>query len=104
VALYGGSSMGGSCTRGRWFSSFSGSPVRAMPLGVAGALVSIAAAASLSDEVHAKEPPPPELVPKEVVLYQYEACPFCNKVKSKDHLFYFSFLNYLIKLIFFFLF
>ncbi|KAE8124804.1 hypothetical protein FH972_019655 [Carpinus fangiana] len=82
VALYGGSSMGGSSTRGRWFSSFSGSPVRAMSLGVAGALVSVAAAASLSDEVHAKEPLPPELVPKEVVLYQYEACPFCNKVKT----------------------
>jgi microsomal prostaglandin-E synthase 2 len=45
-------------------------------------LVSAAAAASLSQEVLAKEPPPAELVPKEVVLYQYEACPFCNKVKG----------------------
>lgn len=25
---------------------------------------------------------PTDLVPKEVVLYQYEACPFCNKVKA----------------------
>ncbi|KAK3228290.1 hypothetical protein Dsin_008152 [Dipteronia sinensis] len=50
---------------------------------VAGALASIAAFASLSyQEVHAKEPLPADLVPKEVVLYQYEACPFCNKVKA----------------------
>uniref|UniRef100_A0A2N9I146 Prostaglandin E synthase 2 n=1 Tax=Fagus sylvatica TaxID=28930 RepID=A0A2N9I146_FAGSY len=54
------------------------SPARALSLGVAGALVSVAAV----QEVHAKEPPPSELVPKEVVLYQYEACPFCNKVKA----------------------
>jgi len=33
-------------------------------------------------EAVAKEPPPPELAPKTVVLYQYEACPFCNKVKA----------------------
>ncbi|XP_034911038.1 uncharacterized protein [Populus alba] len=46
------------------------------------ALVSAAAAASLSQDVLAKEPPLAELVPKEVVLYQYEACPFCNKVKG----------------------
>ncbi|KAL3574987.1 hypothetical protein D5086_023088 [Populus alba] len=46
------------------------------------ALVSAAAAASLSQDVLAKEPPLAELVPKEVVLYQYEACPFCNKVKA----------------------
>lgn len=83
VALYGsGSSGGGSYTGGRWFSSFSGSPVRAVSLGVAGALLSGGAVASLSEEVLAKEPPRPELLPKEVVLYQYEACPFCNKVKA----------------------
>lgn len=45
-------------------------------------MISVAAAATLSQEVYAKEPPPPEVVPKEVVLYQYEACPFCNKVKG----------------------
>ncbi|KAK2664522.1 hypothetical protein Ddye_003096 [Dipteronia dyeriana] len=50
---------------------------------VAGALASVAAVASLSyQEVHAKELLPADLVPKEVVLYQYEACPFCNKVKA----------------------
>ncbi|KAK9997577.1 hypothetical protein SO802_022263 [Lithocarpus litseifolius] len=49
------------------------------PAGVAGALISVAA----TQEVHTKEPPPTELVPKDVVLYQYEACLFCNKVKEK---------------------
>ncbi|GMY23972.1 prostaglandin E synthase 2-like isoform X1 [Fagus crenata] len=74
VALYGSSSSTGSSYT-RWWR---GSPARALSLGVAGALVSAAAV----QEVHAKEPPPSELVPKEVVLYQYEACPFCNKVKA----------------------
>ncbi|KAM6592421.1 hypothetical protein CsatA_000124 [Cannabis sativa] len=50
--------------------------------GIAGVMVSGAAAVSLSQEVYAKEPPSKELVPKDVVLYQYEACPFCNKVKA----------------------
>lgn len=37
----------------------------------------------MTQEVYAKEPPQPkEFLPKEVVLYQYEACPFCNKVKA----------------------
>lgn len=31
----------------------------------------------------AKAPPTrPDLMPKDVVLYQYEACPFCNKVRA----------------------
>jgi microsomal prostaglandin-E synthase 2 len=76
VALYGSSSSTGSSYT-RWWR---GSPARALSLGVAGALVSVAAV----QEVHAKEPPPSELVPKEVVLYQYEACPFCNKVKGEN--------------------
>ncbi|QCD92298.1 prostaglandin-E synthase [Vigna unguiculata] len=49
-------------------------PFAAASLGVAGAL--------LSQEVLAKERPPPEALPRDVVLYQYEACPFCNKVKA----------------------
>lgn len=49
-------------------------PFAAASLGFAGAL--------LSQEVLAKEPPPPEALPREVVLYQFEACPFCNKVKG----------------------
>ncbi|KAG6618176.1 prostaglandin E synthase 2-like [Carya illinoinensis] len=81
VALFG--STGGSYARGRWFNSFTGSTARSVSVGVAGALLSVAAAAtSLSQEVHAKEPPPAELVPKDVILYQYEACPFCNKVRA----------------------
>ncbi|THU74408.1 hypothetical protein C4D60_Mb04t33030 [Musa balbisiana] len=28
------------------------------------------------------EPPSPELIPKDAVLYQYAACPLCNKVKG----------------------
>ncbi|XP_010519146.1 PREDICTED: prostaglandin E synthase 2 [Tarenaya hassleriana] len=53
--------------------------------GVAGIVVfSAAAASSLAHEVHAKEVPGAtrRFSPKEVVLYQYEACPFCNKVKA----------------------
>ncbi|KAK9113269.1 hypothetical protein Scep_020788 [Stephania cephalantha] len=54
--------------------------------GVAGALsFSVAAAAassSSSSDVYAKEPVRSDLLPKDVLLYQYEACPFCNKVKA----------------------
>ncbi|KNA11200.1 hypothetical protein SOVF_137320 [Spinacia oleracea] len=50
--------------------------------GVAGTMFfSVAAATSLSQEAHAKEPLQSQIF-KEVVLYQYEACPFCNKVKA----------------------
>ncbi|KAJ8772670.1 hypothetical protein K2173_027847 [Erythroxylum novogranatense] len=41
------------------------------------------ASSSLEQEAHAKElPPAGNFLPKDVVLYQYEACPFCNKVKA----------------------
>ncbi|PON79147.1 S-crystallin [Trema orientale] len=86
VALFASKTTSDACcgARGRWFSpileSFAGGSSR--PMSVAGVMVSVAAAATLSQEVYAKEPPPPELVPKDVVLYQYEACPFCNKVKA----------------------
>ncbi|KAF9683166.1 hypothetical protein SADUNF_Sadunf05G0184200 [Salix dunnii] len=50
--------------------------------GVTGTVFFSVAASSLAQEVQAKESPPVEkLMPKDVVLYQYEACPFCNKVK-----------------------
>lgn len=52
-----------------------------MSLGLVGAL-SVAGAASLLQEAYAKEPLSADRVPKDVVLYQYEACPFCNKVKA----------------------
>ncbi|GLJ08963.1 hypothetical protein SUGI_0099350 [Cryptomeria japonica] len=52
------------------------------PLVAAGAFsFSFAASSSFSTAV-AKERPLHEFVPKELVLYQYEACPFCNKVKA----------------------
>ncbi|XP_057516102.1 uncharacterized protein LOC130797514 [Amaranthus tricolor] len=41
---------------------------------------SVAAATSLCQEAKAKEPI--QSMFKDVVLYQYEACPFCNKVKA----------------------
>lgn len=53
--------------------------------GVAGIVFfSAAAASSLGQDVHAKEISglSQKFNPKEVVLYQYEACPFCNKVKG----------------------
>ncbi|KAE8681519.1 translocon at the outer membrane of chloroplasts 64-like [Hibiscus syriacus] len=82
VALFRSSRTNNSNSSHRWFSplleSFSKSPDQAVSLGLAGVVASVATAAS----VYAKEPPPAEIMPKEVVLYQYEACPFCNKVKA----------------------
>ncbi|XP_044512170.1 prostaglandin E synthase 2-like [Mangifera indica] len=52
---------------------------------VAGAVAGFSVAtSSLAQDVHAKEPPHSHnnFLPKDVVLYQYEACPFCNKVKA----------------------
>ncbi|GAB4839192.1 hypothetical protein Ancab_028718 [Ancistrocladus abbreviatus] len=56
-------------------------------LGGAGAMYFSVAASSLAqgvDIAHARELPTQSLKfsPKDVVLYQYEACPFCNKVKA----------------------
>lgn len=45
-------------------------------------MASLFTATSISQEVLAKEKLPHELLPKDVVLYQYETCPFCNKVKA----------------------
>ncbi|KAL3840198.1 hypothetical protein ACJIZ3_024789 [Penstemon smallii] len=55
---------------------------RAAAHAVAGTMLFSLAAIALVEEVHAKEPVVPEFRPKDVVLYQYEACPFCNKVKA----------------------
>lgn len=83
AALYCTGGAGGSYNHNRWFYRLSNSfSARAASVGVAGALVSVAATTFLAQEAYAKEPPPQELVPKDVVLYQYEACPFCNKVKG----------------------
>ncbi|KAM7479638.1 hypothetical protein LguiA_027851 [Lonicera macranthoides] len=83
AALYGSTT---SSTSRRLFStaiaSISGRSAKTGSLGIAGALVFVAGSASLLQEANAKEIPSGELVPKDVVLYQYEACPFCNKVKA----------------------
>ncbi|KAI3721663.1 hypothetical protein L2E82_32680 [Cichorium intybus] len=64
--------------------AYSGIPKFFLSLGgLAGASV-VAGASSLlvEEEAYAKELLKPDLVPKDVVLYQFEACPFCNKVKA----------------------
>ncbi|KAF9618420.1 hypothetical protein IFM89_001143 [Coptis chinensis] len=66
----------GGWSRSRWFPPSSPSSGSVL----AGAVSFSAVAAS--SEIYAKEPPPINLLPKDVVLYQYEACPFCNKVKA----------------------
>ncbi|XP_057952651.1 uncharacterized protein LOC131146856 isoform X2 [Malania oleifera] len=83
VALYGTSSNGSSYSRRRWFSPYIDLfASRAAYFGITGALLSVAAVGLLSQEAYAKEVLPPAVIPKDVVLYQYEACPFCNKVKA----------------------
>ncbi|KAL3845339.1 hypothetical protein ACJIZ3_002742 [Penstemon smallii] len=49
---------------------------------VAGTMLFSVAATTFVEEVHAKEPVQSKFRPNDVVLYQYEACPFCNKVKA----------------------
>lgn len=54
-----------------------------MPAGVAGAVsFSLTFATVAAAEAKAKERPQPDLLPQNVVLYQYQACPFCNKVRA----------------------
>ncbi|KAL6839804.1 hypothetical protein ACP4OV_030492 [Aristida adscensionis] len=56
---------------------------RAVPAGVAGAFsFSLTFATLAAAEAKAKERPPQDLLPQNVVLYQYQACPFCNKVRA----------------------
>ncbi|KAK8945977.1 hypothetical protein KSP40_PGU018503 [Platanthera guangdongensis] len=52
---------------------------KSVSVGLAGA---VSFSVAFSTAVEAKEPPSWDLLPKDVVLYQYEACPFCNKVKA----------------------
>ncbi|XP_062184746.1 uncharacterized protein LOC133888490 [Phragmites australis] len=57
--------------------------LRAVPAGVAGAVsFSLTFATVAAVEAKAKERPPPDLLSQTVVLYQYQACPFCNKVRA----------------------
>uniref|UniRef100_J3LW66 Prostaglandin E synthase 2 n=1 Tax=Oryza brachyantha TaxID=4533 RepID=J3LW66_ORYBR len=61
----------------------SSSSSRAMPGGIAGAVsFSLTFATMAAAEAKAKERPPLDLLPQNVVLYQYQACPFCNKVRA----------------------
>ncbi|PWA38654.1 Glutaredoxin [Artemisia annua] len=71
----------------RWFSTSNGSSgAKAMKsfgyLAGAGMVAAGVTAVMVEEEVYAKEAVKGDLVPKEVVLYQYESCPFCNKVKA----------------------
>ncbi|EAY93266.1 hypothetical protein OsI_15074 [Oryza sativa Indica Group] len=59
----------------------SSSSSRAMPAGIAGA-VSFSLTFATMAAAEAKERPPMDLLPQNVVLYQYQACPFCNKVRE----------------------
>jgi len=49
---------------------------------VAAGAFSLSFAASMKSVASAKERVDDKYVPREVVLYQYHACPFCNKVKG----------------------
>ncbi|KAG8377950.1 hypothetical protein BUALT_Bualt08G0087100 [Buddleja alternifolia] len=72
-----------SSTRSHWFSYdriASDQSARAAAHAFAGTMLFSAAATTIVEEVHAKEPV--KFRPNDVVLYQYEACPFCNKVKA----------------------
>jgi hypothetical protein len=58
-----------------------------VPTGVAGAVsfsLTFATVAAAEANAKAKERPPPDLLPQSVVLYQYQACPFCNKVRGES--------------------
>ncbi|KZV39601.1 prostaglandin E synthase 2 [Dorcoceras hygrometricum] len=73
-----------SSARSHWFSNnrISENSSRASAHAVAGTMLFSVAATTIVQEVHAKEPVQAKFRPNDVVLYQYEACPFCNKVKA----------------------
>ncbi|GJR40990.1 prostaglandin E synthase 2-like protein [Tanacetum coccineum] len=68
----------------RWFSTSNGSGgAKAMKsFGYLAGAGMVVTAVMVENEVFAKEAVKADLVPKDVVLYQYESCPFCNKVKG----------------------
>lgn len=87
-ALHGAASPAAAAARGRWGAPPPPQPTpasssRAMPAGIAGTVsFSLTFATVAADEAKAKERPPLDLLPQNVVLYQYQACPFCNKVRA----------------------
>ncbi|MCL7043320.1 hypothetical protein MKW94_014885 [Papaver nudicaule] len=85
LAFYSNTSRNSSSGSKWWLPHLGQYTRKAVSVGIAGAVsFSILASSLISSEqdLLAKEPPKPEFLPKEVVLYQYEACPFCNKVKA----------------------
>ncbi|KAJ1696902.1 hypothetical protein LUZ63_005414 [Rhynchospora breviuscula] len=67
--------------RSRWWFPPNATIVKSVPVGVAAAGV-MSFSLTFATVAEAKERPPMDLLPKEVVLYQYQACPFCNKVRA----------------------
>lgn len=82
ISLYSTRTDTNSSWRSSWFAGNYSKVTQSSGCAVTGAVIFSAAVSSLAGEVHAKETLPPSLRPEEVVLYQYEACPFCNKVKG----------------------
>lgn len=82
AAYYGGSSRRFFSTSMRSNSSGSYTASTKLFMSFGGISAAVGGSLLLTEGVYAKEMIKPELVPKEVVLYQYEACPFCNKVKG----------------------
>ncbi|KAM0853512.1 hypothetical protein ACQ4PT_051011 [Festuca glaucescens] len=88
-ALHGATASPAAAAGGsRWGNPLPPSPAptpssRALQGGVAGAVsFSLTFATVAAAEVQAKERLPADLLPQNVVLYQYQACPFCNKVRA----------------------
>ncbi|KAJ9553764.1 hypothetical protein OSB04_017809, partial [Centaurea solstitialis] len=73
----------------RWFSTGSmstgGSSGAAKVFLSLGCVAVVGAGVLVGGEAYAKEAVRSDLVPKEVVLYQYESCPFCNKITMMCH-------------------
>ncbi|KAI3464808.1 hypothetical protein Pfo_021471 [Paulownia fortunei] len=85
AALFSTTNSNSSSARSYWFSCnriATDQSARAAANAVAGTMLFSVAATTLVGEVHAKEPVQSKFRPNDVVLYQYEACPFCNKVKA----------------------
>ncbi|XP_051150095.1 uncharacterized protein LOC127264548 [Andrographis paniculata] len=81
AAAYSTNGNGNSLGRSNWFSynRIAGDQTAGV---FAGTMLFSAAASTVVEEVHAKEPVESMFRPKDMVLYQYEACPFCNKVRA----------------------
>ncbi|CAN0906193.1 Prostaglandin E synthase 2 [Linum grandiflorum] len=79
-AMLSTSSGSGSQWPSRRLADYFGLSRTSVAAGVVGTMFFSVAASSMTQDVRAKELP--KFIPKDLVLYQYEACPFCNKVKA----------------------